>query len=49
MTNYWKSKVLPKIKKVFENPKKAAAAEACKNFDESKVIISLSDQYVIAK
>ncbi|CAH9106508.1 unnamed protein product [Cuscuta europaea] len=36
--NYWKSKVLPKIKKAFEknNPKKAAAAEACKAFDESK-------------
>ncbi|KAK4801259.1 hypothetical protein SAY86_021746 [Trapa natans] len=34
---YWKSKVLPKIKKVFEkNGKKAAAAEACKSFDESK-------------
>lgn len=39
MVNYWKSKVLPKIKKVFENPKKAAAAEACKNFDEAKVIV----------
>ncbi|KAL0300499.1 UNVERIFIED_CONTAM: Plasma membrane-associated cation-binding protein 1 [Sesamum radiatum] len=36
MVNYWKSKVLPKIKKVFENPKKAAAAEACKTFDEAK-------------
>ncbi|KAI3465775.1 hypothetical protein Pfo_022438 [Paulownia fortunei] len=36
MVNYWKSKVLPKIKKVFENPKKAAAAEACKVFDEAK-------------
>ena len=36
MVNYWKSKVLPKIKKVFENPKKAAALEACKAFDESK-------------
>ncbi|XP_075502873.1 plasma membrane-associated cation-binding protein 1-like [Primulina tabacum] len=36
MVNYWKSKVLPKIKKVFENPKKTAAAEACKSFDESK-------------
>lgn len=36
---YWKSKVLPKIKKVFEkNPaKKAAVAEACKSFDDSKV------------
>ncbi|XP_014499916.1 plasma membrane-associated cation-binding protein 1 [Vigna radiata var. radiata] len=35
---YWKSKVLPKIKKVFEkNPsKKAAAAEATKSFDDSK-------------
>ncbi|KAL8511965.1 hypothetical protein ACS0TY_018430 [Phlomoides rotata] len=36
MVNYWKSKLLPKIKKVFENPKKTAAAEACKSFDESK-------------
>ncbi|KAH7544848.1 hypothetical protein FEM48_Zijuj01G0029600 [Ziziphus jujuba var. spinosa] len=36
---YWKSKVLPKIKKVFEkngSAKKAAAAEAIKSFDESK-------------
>ncbi|KAG1330429.1 plasma membrane-associated cation-binding protein 1 [Cocos nucifera] len=34
---YWKSKVLPKIKKVFEkNGRKAAAAEACKSYDESK-------------
>ncbi|KAJ6943883.1 plasma membrane-associated cation-binding protein 1 [Populus alba x Populus x berolinensis] len=39
---YWKSKVLPKIKKVFEkdSAKKAAAAEACKSFDESKEEIS---------
>ena len=38
MVNYWKSKVLPTIKKVFDrNGKKAAAAEACKSFDESKV------------
>lgn len=39
---YWKSKVLPKIKKVFEkngSAKKAGAAEACKAFDESKVYI----------
>jgi len=36
---YWKSKVLPKIKKVFEknSSKKAAAAEATKSFDDSKV------------
>ncbi|XP_031131511.1 plasma membrane-associated cation-binding protein 1-like [Ipomoea triloba] len=36
--NYWKAKVLPKIKKVFEKngTKKAAAAEACKAFDDSK-------------
>lgn len=35
---YWKSKVLPKIKKVFEkNGKKTAAAEVCKSFDDSKV------------
>ncbi|KAJ1407620.1 DREPP family [Sesbania bispinosa] len=36
---YWKSKVLPKIKKVFEKnsgTKKAAAAEASKLFDDSK-------------
>ncbi|KAK1276113.1 Plasma membrane-associated cation-binding protein 1 [Acorus gramineus] len=34
---YWKSKVLPKIKKVFEkNGNKAAAAEACKSFDGAK-------------
>ncbi|CAL9099723.1 unnamed protein product [Musa textilis] len=41
MVNYWKSKVLPTIKKVFDrNGKKAAAAEACKSFDESKEDIS---------
>ncbi|XP_020574860.1 plasma membrane-associated cation-binding protein 1 [Phalaenopsis equestris] len=34
---YWKNKVLPKIKKVFEkNGSKKAAAEACKSFDDSK-------------
>ncbi|CAJ1975975.1 unnamed protein product [Sphenostylis stenocarpa] len=34
---YWKSKVLPKIKKVFEkNSTKKAAAEASKSFDEAK-------------
>ncbi|KAK4364200.1 hypothetical protein RND71_015558 [Anisodus tanguticus] len=34
---YWQVKVLPKIKQIFEkNPKKAAAAEACKTFDEAK-------------
>lgn len=34
---YWKSKVLPKIRKVFEkNGNKKAAAEACKSFDDSK-------------
>ncbi|XP_050224772.1 plasma membrane-associated cation-binding protein 1 [Mercurialis annua] len=36
---YWKSKVLPTINKVFKKEstaKKAAAAEACKSFDESK-------------
>lgn len=39
MVNYWKEKVLPKIKKVFDKtgPKKAAAAEATKAFDEAKV------------
>ncbi|CAD5185419.1 unnamed protein product [Musa acuminata subsp. malaccensis] len=41
MVNYWKSKVFPTIKKVFDrNGKKAAAAEACKSFDESKEDIS---------
>ncbi|XP_074560258.1 plasma membrane-associated cation-binding protein 1-like [Curcuma longa] len=41
MVNYWKSKVLPTIKKVFDtNGKKAAAAEASKSFDESKEDIS---------
>lgn len=42
---YWKSKVLPKIKKVFEkngSAKKAAAAEAVKSFDESKVFFFLT-------
>ncbi|URD87996.1 DREPP plasma membrane polypeptide [Musa troglodytarum] len=40
MVNYWKTKVLPKIKKVFDrNGKKAAAAEACKSFDESKTLV----------
>ncbi|CAK9153197.1 unnamed protein product [Ilex paraguariensis] len=35
---YWQSKVLPKIKKVFEKngAKKAAATEACKSFDDAK-------------
>ncbi|XP_010538640.1 PREDICTED: plasma membrane-associated cation-binding protein 1-like [Tarenaya hassleriana] len=39
---YWKSKVLPTIKKMFEKKpgKKAAAAEAIKNFDESKEAIN---------
>ncbi|CAN1166540.1 Plasma membrane-associated cation-binding protein 1 [Linum perenne] len=39
---YWKTKVLPKIKKVFEKDttKKAAAAEATKSFDSSKEEIS---------
>ncbi|XWS67353.1 hypothetical protein CRYUN_Cryun04dG0000500 [Craigia yunnanensis] len=38
---YWKSKVLPKIKKVFEkNGTKKAADEACKSFDDSKEEIS---------
>lgn len=38
MVNYWKEKVLPRIKKVFEKngSKKAAAAEATKSFDEAK-------------
>ncbi|KAL4572485.1 hypothetical protein LXL04_019264 [Taraxacum kok-saghyz] len=35
---YWKSTVVPKFKKIFEknNGKKAAAAEACKTFDDAK-------------
>ena len=39
--DYWKTKVLPKIKKVLDKtgPKKAAAAEACKIFDDSKVLL----------
>lgn len=40
---YWKAKVLPKIKKVFEtagSKKTAAAAEASKSFDESKEAIT---------
>lgn len=42
MGSYWKSKVLPKIKKVFgkDTVKKAAAADACKSFDETKEEIS---------
>lgn len=38
MANYWKEKVLPSIKKVFDKngPKKAAAAELIKTFEESK-------------
>nr|GMC82138.1 plasma membrane-associated cation-binding protein 1 [Ipomoea batatas]GMC99815.1 plasma membrane-associated cation-binding protein 1 [Ipomoea batatas] len=36
--DYWKSKVAPKIKKFFEKngTKKAAAAELCKTFQDSK-------------
>lgn len=39
---YWNSKVVPKFKKLFEknSAKKAAAAEACKTFDESKETIN---------
>lgn len=33
---YWKSKVLPRIKKVFEKNGTKKAAEACKSFDDSK-------------
>ncbi|KAL8151526.1 hypothetical protein V2J09_021334 [Rumex salicifolius] len=38
----WKEKVYPKIQKIFgkDGTKKAAAAEACKSFDESKEVIS---------
>ncbi|XVF46096.1 hypothetical protein PTKIN_Ptkin02bG0260700 [Pterospermum kingtungense] len=43
---YWKSKVLPKIKKVFEkNGTQKAAAEACKTFDDSKEEISKELEY----
>jgi len=36
--DYWKTKVLPRVKKTFgrNGTKKAAAAEACKSFDDSK-------------
>ncbi|GLJ17321.1 hypothetical protein SUGI_0300740 [Cryptomeria japonica] len=34
--SYWKSKVLPRIKKLLPGKKKAAAAEACKSFEASK-------------
>ncbi|XP_074268929.1 plasma membrane-associated cation-binding protein 1 [Silene latifolia] len=40
---YWKTKVLPKIQKVFGKDnaaKKAEAVEACKSFDESKEEVS---------
>ncbi|KAH9623844.1 hypothetical protein KSS87_002417 [Heliosperma pusillum] len=39
---YWKTKVLPKIQKVFgkDVAKKAEAVEACKSFDESKDEVS---------
>ncbi|XP_021745517.1 plasma membrane-associated cation-binding protein 1-like [Chenopodium quinoa] len=39
---YWKTKVLPQIKKVFgvDVAKKAAAVEACKSFDDSKEELS---------
>jgi hypothetical protein len=39
--DYWKSKVLPKMKTVFAksaSKKTAAAAEIVKSFDESKVL-----------
>lgn len=42
--SYWKTKVLPKINKVFGNKKdaakKAAAVEACKSFDDCKEELS---------
>lgn len=43
---YWKSTVVPKFKKIFDknNIKKTAAAEACKSFDDAKVI-SLTNTY----
>lgn len=46
---YWKSKVLPKIKKVFEKngAKKTAAAEATKSFDESKVCMCTYSVFVL--
>lgn len=38
MASVWKDKVLPKITSVFSSgKKKAAAAEAVKSYDESKV------------
>lgn len=46
---YWKSKLLPKIKKVFDkgSSKKAAAAEATKAFDDSKVGIFSCEKVVL--
>lgn len=40
---YWKTTVLPQIKKAFgkDPAKKAAALEACKSFDVCKVPISI--------
>lgn len=34
--SYWKSKVLPKLKKFFDKGKKKGASEVCKTFDKSK-------------
>lgn len=44
---YWQAKVVPKFKQIFDKngPKKAAAAEACKTFDEAKVKINLTIAY----
>ncbi|RRT75459.1 hypothetical protein B296_00021646 [Ensete ventricosum] len=40
---YWKSKVIPRIKKVFDrNGKRATAAEACKTFNLTKAGILFS-------
>eukprot|EP00249_Psilotum_nudum_P014804 c25017_g1_i1 orf=575-1144(+) len=36
MTGYWKSKVLPKIKKYFDKGKNKGVSDVCKSFDKSK-------------
>ncbi|MCO5603953.1 hypothetical protein L7F22_058110 [Adiantum nelumboides] len=38
--SYWKSKVLPKLKKLLHKSPKAQAAEACRSFNKSKDTIT---------
>ncbi|KAI3964496.1 hypothetical protein MKW92_005006 [Papaver armeniacum] len=41
MAGYWQTRVLPRLKKVFDKDgKKAAAADACKSFADSKEVIN---------